>query len=212
MASSKRITSIMIAVALVTLAALAISTGWDSNRDSGRNPDENKQPDYSLLPGLAENLASLERITGHPLANFRSVIITRANSEKVTVIRESPGAAEFSFLNTPPADLTPFSAILFANASLLNQLDSADDFVVTGVIEDRVLGKLKYTSFDGLVLECIVFSGADAIWLRMIAAHAPKLANRFASLPATGLLPADEIKQTARRLNGRVYKAPDRAQ
>jgi hypothetical protein len=202
MDSSKRITSIMIAVAVITLAALAISTGWESR--------QSVPPDNSVLPGLEENLVSLERITEHPLNNVRSVIISRSNGQEITVIRDAPGESGFGLLDTAPADLTPFSAILFANASLLNQLDSADTFIVTGVAPERVMGKLKYTTFDGLVLECIVFSAADDVWLRMVAAHSPKLADRFADSAETGLLSADEIQQTARRLNGRVYRAHDR--
>ena len=199
MESSKKITTIMIAVAIVTLAALAISTDWNSKRDN--------RPEIILLPGLDANLTSVERITGHPRKNFRSLIITRSTGEELTMVRENLKEQEFQYLNGPPSDPNAYSAILFSYASLLNALASADAFaVVADHTEDYVFGRVKYTSFDGLVLEFIVYTAVEDTWLRMIAAHAPKLAERFTDTPAATLLAADEVKQTANELNGRVYK------
>jgi hypothetical protein len=199
MESSKKITSIMIAVAIVTLAALAISTDWNSKQGG---PSE-----IALLPGLGENLNSVERITGHPRQNFRSVIVTRSTGEELTMVRESLADPEFQYLNGAPLDPDAYSAILFSYASFLNALASADAFaVVADHTEEHVFGRLKYTSFDGLALEFVVYTAAGDTWLRMIAADAPKLAERFADAPSSGLRSSDEVKQTAHELNGRVYK------
>lgn len=204
MESSKKITTIMIVVAIVTLAALALSTG--------RQSEQAEQPVDSqteLLPGLYKNLQSLERIAGFPRRNIRSVILTRSNGEQLTLIREQPDTENYSYLDSPPRDITPFSAILFANASFLDALASADTFVVTGAEEDLRLGSLKYTSFDGLVLELIVFRSGNSTKLRMIATYSEKLAERYDDAQSERFLPAREIKETARRLNGRVYTAKD---
>ena len=199
MESSKKITSIMIAAAIVTLAALAISTDWNSKRDN--------RPEITLLPGLGENLSSVERITGHPQQNFRSVVITRSTGEELTMVRESMEDNAYQYLDGAPADPDAYSAILFSYASFLNALASADAFsVVADHTEGYIFGRVKYTSFDGLVLEFVVYTAVDDTWLRMVAAHAPKLAERFADTPSSGLLSADDIKQIAHELNGRVYR------
>lgn len=188
----------MIAVAIVTLIALAVSTNQ-------RPADTESQ---EIIAGLNANLQALTRITGFPRANVRSVIIVRGNREELTLIRETPAETDFKFLNNAPADLTPFSAILFANASFLNALASADDFAVTGVAADRRIGAIRYTSFDGLVLELIVSRTQDATWLRMVASHSVKLANRYRGA-GSNLLQNDQVIEFARRLNGRVYMTPD---
>jgi hypothetical protein len=189
----------MIAVAIVTLAALAISTDWNSKQED--------RPEITLLPGLGANLSSVERITGHPRQNFRSVIVTRSTGEELTMVRESLEDPEFQYLNGAPSDPDAYSAILFSYASFLNALASVDAFaVVADHTEDHIFGRLKYTSFDGLALEFVVYTAAGDTWLRMIAAHAPKLAERFADTPSSGLLSSDEVTQIVHELNGRVYK------
>ena len=199
MESSKKITTIMIAVAIVTLAALAISTDWNSK--------QNNRPEITLLPGLGANLGSVERITGHPQQNFRSIIVTRSTGEELTMVRESLEDNEYQYLNGAPSDPNAYSAILFSYASLFNALASTDAFaVVADHTEYYIFGRVKYTSFDGLVLEFIVYTAVEDTWLRMVAAHAPKLTERFAATSSAGLLSADEVKQTANELNGRVYK------
>jgi hypothetical protein len=200
---SKKITSVMMVVAIATLALLALTTGRD-----GQQP-EAPQPLPEPLPGLHKNLQAVERITGFPYRNIRSVIITRSNDEQLTVIKDEPETPNFSYLDDPPPDIAPFSAILFANASFLDALASADTFVVSGAEEELRLGSLKYTSFDGLVLELIVFRSGASTKLRMIAAYSNKLASRYADSRAEGLLAANTVQETARRLNGRVYAVAD---
>jgi hypothetical protein len=201
--SSKKITSVMMVVAIVTLAVLAFNTGRESSEVATR------QTQFDLLPGLQKNLQSVERISGFPYRNIRSVILTRSNGEQLTIIRDKPGTRDFSYLDGPPPDLAPFSAILFANASFLDALASADTFVVSGVEEDLRLGSLKYTSFDGLVLELIVFRSGNSTKLRMIATYSEKLAALYEGSDAKGMLTATDVQSTARRLNGRVYTSAD---
>jgi len=205
MESSKKITSIMMVVAVVTLAALAFSVYRDS---ALRNTPAEVIQMQSPLPGLAENLLSLERVINYPATSIRSIIVERTNGEQTTLIRDAPDNFEFKFLDTAPENMTPFSAILFTNAVLLDSLESGDAFTVSGTAEEKRLGSLTYTSFDGLVLESLVFRSNNATWLRMVAAHSPKLAARFTDTVPAGSQSAAEV---ARRLNGRVYRQPDSA-
>ena len=138
------------------------------------------------MPGLGDNLSSVERITGHPRENFRSVILTRANDQELTMLRDSMDTPEYHYRDEGPSDPAAFSAILFANASFLNALDSAAAVAVTDHDEERVIGRLKYTSFDGLVLEFIVYTAADDTWLRMIAGKSFNPPRRF-TFPPLGL-------------------------
>jgi hypothetical protein len=201
MESSKTVTSIFIAVALVALAALAISVNQKSAREPKSVP--------TLLPGLAENLGSVERITGFPANHIRSVRMVKTNGEALTVAREIPDSRDFQFETTPPESITPYSAILFANAAFLGGLSPNNGFSVTGITEETVIAKLTYTSFDGLVLKFVVFTAEDTTGLRMIAAYSDKLATRYPERSDTTLLSGDEIFNIARSLDGRIYKQPD---
>jgi hypothetical protein len=203
MNTSKTITSVFMVVALVVMAALAISV----NQKSETNEDD--VAEFKALPGLAENLRSMAKITEFPASHIRSVRITRTNGNEVAVIREQPDSREFQF-ETPPAEsVTAYSAILYANAAFLDALRSSNAFAVTGFDEERVIGQLTYTTFDGLVLKSVVFRAQDATWLRMIATHSPKLEARYTEATDADLLSADEIIEIARKLDGRVYRKPD---
>jgi hypothetical protein len=201
MENSRTITSIFMAVALVAMAALAISVNQKSVPEVGF--------EFSPLPGLAENLHSVEGITQFPAGNIRSVRIVRTNGDEIAVIRDEPATREFQFETTPPESITPYSAILFANASFLDALKMNNAIAVTGFSDEAVIGELTYSSFDGLVLKFVVFRANDATWLRMIAAHSAKLAARYDRETEASLLPTDEIVEIAHRLNGRIYKKPD---
>jgi len=201
MDSTKKITSIFMVVALIAMAALAVSVN--------QKAEDDPEPEPMLLPGLAENLRSMEKITGFPASHVRSVRIKRTDGEELAVAREQPDSQEFQFEASSPDSIAPFSGILFANASFLENLRSTNAFTVMGFSDELVIGELTYTSFDGLVLKFIVFRAEDATWLRMIASHSQKLADRYDESGTTGLLPPDAIIETARRLNGRVYKKPD---
>jgi hypothetical protein len=201
MESSKTITSIFIAVALVAMAALAISVNQKSAPETDSVP--------ALLPGLAENLGSVERFTGFPASHIRSVRLLRTNRDELAMARVTPVNAKFQFEITPPESITPYSAILFANAAFLDGLDPGYGFSVTGFTEEKTIGELTYSSFDGLVLKFVVFRAKDATWLRMIASYSDKLAARYQDTPEASLLSGAEIVEIAHRLNGRVYKRPD---
>lgn len=201
MESSRNVTSIFMVVALIAMAALAVSVSQRSDRES--------QPDPILLPGLAENLLAMERITDFPATHIRSVRIVRTDGEELAVIREQPGSREFEFETSRPDSLAPYSGILFANASFLDGLRSSNAFGVTGFTDETVIGELTYTSFDGLVLKNVVFRGKDATGLRMLATYSQKLKARYDESSSVSLLPTDEIIEIARRLNGRVYKQTD---
>lgn len=205
MDSSRRVTSIFIAVALLALAALAISV----NRQ--RSPEA--EPDMSVLPGLAENLRSIEKITGYPHENFRTVTVMRTNGDEVSVARQNIKAG-FAFVETPSSDTekAAYSAILYANAAFLDELSSGDSFAVTGGIPEQQIGRLVYNSFDGLVLENTVFRAGNATWLKMTAAYSEKLAADTAERERRQLMSASEVKELTSRLQGRMYKMPDEPQ
>jgi hypothetical protein len=203
MDASKTITSIFMVVALVAMALLAISVNQKSS------PEKAGATEFVLLPGLAENLRSVERITGFPASHIRSVRLVRTSGEELAVIREQPDGDEFQFETLPPESVTAYSAILFANAAFLDGLRSDNAFAVTGFADENVIGQLTYTSFDGLVLKSIVFRAQDATWLRMIASHAPKLEARYVETTDYDLLSTAEIIEFAHKLNGRVYRKPD---
>ena len=196
MESSRTVTSIFIVVALVAMAALAVSV----NRKSA------PEAEPVLLPGLTENLRSMEEITDFPADHIRSVRIVRTNGEELAVIRERPAVSEFRFATTPPESITPFSAILFANAAFLDGLRSPD---ASGFRDAQVISELTYTSFDELVLKFVFFQTEDATWLKIVATHSPKLEARYAATSDSGLLPTNAIIQIVQRLNGRVYKRLD---
>jgi len=201
MESSRNITSIFMVVALVAMAALAVSVSQRSDPEPGS--------EYALLPGLAENLLAVEKITDFPATQIRSVRIVRTDGEELAVIRNNPGNREFEFETPRPDSIAPYSGILFANASFLDGLRSRNAFTVTGLPDETVIGELTYTSFDGLVLKTVVFRAEEATWLRMIATYSRKLAAQHNKSGDTNLLPDEEIIEIARRLNGRVYKQPD---
>ena len=201
MESSRNVTSIFMVVALIAMAALAVSVSQRSDPES--------QPDSILLPGLAENLLAMERITDFPATHIRSVRIVRTDGEELAVIREQPGSREFEFETSRPDSLAPYSGILFANASFLDGLRSSNAFGVTGFTDETVIGELTYTSFDGLVLKTVVFRADNATGLRMLATYSQKLKARYDESSSVSLLPTDEIIEIARRLNGRVYKQTD---
>ena len=142
-------------------------------------------------------------------AHIRSVRIVRTNGEALTVIRERPAVSEFRFEIIPPENITPFSAILFANAAFLDGLRSSDAFVVISFQDEQVIGELTYTSFDGLVMKFVVFRAEDATWLRMIATHSPKREARYGTTTSSELLSTDAVIEIAHSLNGRVYKRLD---
>ncbi len=205
MDSSRRVTSIFIAVALLALAALAINVN--------RQASSAAEPDMSVLAGLAENLRSIENITGYPYENFRVVKVMRTNGDEISVARQNIKAG-FEFREAPPSDTdkAAYSAILYANAAFLDQLSSGDAFVVTGGAAEQPIGRLVYTSFDGLVLENTVFRAGNATWLKMTAGYSAKLA---ADNPKTGgrkWMSASEVKDIVTRLQGRLYKLPDQPQ
>lgn len=201
MESSKTVTSIFIVVALVAMAALAISVDQKSGHEI--------EPISPPLPGLIENLHSMENFTGFPASHIRSVRMIRTNGEELAVIREMPDSSKFQFETVPPKIITPYSALLFANASLLDGLHSDKGFVVTGVSDEKIITKLTYSSFDGLILKLVVFTAEDATWLRMVASYSEKLATRYQDITSIALLSDDEIIEITRSLNDRIYKQPD---
>ena len=201
MESSKTVTSIFIAVALVALAALAISV----NQKSALEPE----PVPTLLPGLSENLASMERITGFPVSHIHSVRLVRTNKEELAVTRDAPDSPEFQFEIAPAESISPYSTMLFANTSFLDGLDPNDGFSVIGFSEEKTIAELTYSSFDGLILKFVFFRAEDATWLRMIASYSDKLAARYRDTSAATLLSGNEVLDIAHNLNGRVYKRPD---
>lgn len=198
---SRTVTTIFMVVALIVMAALAISV----NRKSESGAAAGLQP----LPGLTENLRSVERITAFPATRIRSVRIRRTNGDELAVIRERPASPEFQFETPPSGDITPYSRILFANAEFLDSLSSRNAFTVTGIVDERDIGELTYTSFDGLVLKCVVFRSDDTTGLRMIATHSEKLEARYENAESANLIPTQEIVDIANKLNGRVYRLPD---
>jgi hypothetical protein len=134
MENTKTITSIFMVVALVAMAALAISVNQKSMPEA--------EIESSPLPGLAENLHSVEGITQFPAGNIRSVRIVRTNGDEIAVIRDEPATREFQFETTPPESITPYSAILFANASFLDALNMSNAIAVTGFSNETVIGEL----------------------------------------------------------------------
>lgn len=205
MDSSRRVTSIFIAVALLALAALAISVNRQKSSAAG--------PDTAVLPGLAENLRSIERITGYPYENFRAVRIMRTNGDEISVVRNNITAG-FEFRSAPSSDTdkAAYSAILYANAAFLDQLSSEGSVVVTSSKPEQKMGRLVYTSFDGLVLENTVFRADNATWLKMTAGYSDKLAADNLDGNRGKLLSPSEVKDVVTRLQGRIYKMPDQQQ
>ena len=183
-------------VALIAMAALAISVNQKSVPEV--------ELESSPLPGLAENLRSVEEITQFPAGNIRSVRIVRTNGDEIAVIRDEPATRDFQFETAPPESISPYSAILFANASFLDALNMSNAIAVTGFSDEAVIGELTYSSFDGLVLKFVVFRANEATWLRMIASYSDKLAARYDKATETSLLPTHEIVEISHRLNGLV--------
>jgi hypothetical protein len=202
MESSKTVTSVFIVVALVALVALAVSIQ--------RRAPNNAQPeaDQTVLPGLTENLRSISRIIDFPADHIRSVRITRTDGEELAVERLDP-ASDWQFEAGSPEDIIPYTAILYANSAFLDNLKSPEKFAVNAVEPEMQLGKLIYTSFDGLVLNCTVFRASEGTWLRMTAAYSPKLAERFVSPDSSSLFSEAKINSIAAKLQGRLYKKPD---
>jgi hypothetical protein len=206
MDSSRRVTSIFIAVALLALAALAINVNHQKSSAA--------DPDMSVLPGLAENLRSIAHITGYPYENFRVVKVMRSNGDEISVVRKNIEAG-FEFRSAPPpsdTDKAAYSAILYANAAFLDELSSEDSVVVTGSEPEQQIGRLVYTSFDGLVLENTVFRAGNASWLKMTAGYSDKLAATNLEGERGKLMSANEVKDVVTRLQGRIYKMPDHQQ
>jgi hypothetical protein len=201
MESSKTVTSIFIVVTLVAMVALAISVNQKSALET--------EPVPTLLPGLSENLGSMERITGFPVSHIRSVRLVRTNKEELAVIRDTPDSPEFQFEIAPPESITPYSTMLFANTSFLDGLNRKYGFSVISFSEETIISELTYSSFDGLILKFIFFRAEDATWLRMIALYSDKLAARYRDASDVTLLSGNEILDIARSLNGRVYKLHD---
>jgi hypothetical protein len=203
MDSGRRVTNIFIAVALLALAALAINVS--------RQKSSTNDPDMSVLPGLAENLQSIGRITGFPYENFRVVKIMRTNGDEISVARKNSKTG-FEFRSAPLSDTdkAAYSAILYANAVFLDELASEDSVVVTGSNPEQQIGRLVYTSFDGLVLENTVFRADNATWLRMTAGYSDKLAAENPEGERGKLMSANEVKDVVTRLQGRLYKMPDK--
>jgi len=201
MDSGRRVTNVFIAVAVLAMIALAINV-------SQRAPAAGKT-DMSVLPGLAENLRSVSKISGYPFENIRVVRITRTNGDEISVAR-ADGRSAFKFRGTPPGEdeRIAFSAILYANAAFLDALASADSFVVTAAKPEQQLGELVYTGFDGFVLENTVFRADDATWLKMTASYSEKLAEEARNLTGSRLT-RDEVDKLVKGLQGRIYKKPD---
>jgi hypothetical protein len=204
--SGKRVTSIFIAVALLALAALAISV----NREQPATDD----PDMSVLPGLSENLRSIEKLTGYPLVNIRSVRITRTNGDEVSLARADLKAG-FQFTGNPPTatDKTAYSAILYANAAFLDSVGPSTDFsVVTDVTPEQQLGRLLYDGFDGVTLENSVFRARNATWLRIGASYDGKLRSDDARRRGKKLLSPEQAKELVLSVNSRLYQQADAPQ
>ena len=204
MESGRRVTNVFIAIAVLAMIALAINVN--------RKAPATGETDMSVLPGLAENLRSIAKITGYPFENIRVVTITRTNGHEISVAR-ADGRSGFEFRGTPPGEeeRIAFSAILYANAAFLDTLASADSFVVTAATPAQQLGKLVYTGFDGLVLENIVFRSDNATLLKMTTGYSEKLAAETRNLPGNRLAP-DEVDKLVKGLQGRIYKKPDEPQ
>jgi hypothetical protein len=201
--TSKKVTSVFIVVALAALAALAL---YVENQ-----PEQSPQGTRAeLLPGLWQNLQSFERFTGFPAERIRSVRIVLTENDEVAVNRGAPGNAEFYYEAEAPNNINPYSAVLFANAVFLDQLDFEGSFIVTGGPDKNAmtLGRLVYTSFDGLVVEFNYLRADNSNWLRLVSARSKKLAERFASAGNTQLLQKEDVEDVAKRLNGRLYKSP----
>lgn len=203
MESGKRVTSIFIAVALLALAALAISVNRERPAADG--------PDTSALPGLGENLRSVDKLTGYPSMNIRSVRIMRTNGDEVSLERADIKAG-FQFTGDPPSatDQIAYSAILFANAAFLDSVGTSTDFsVVTDVTPEQQLGRLLYSGFDGVTLENSVFRARNATWLRMGASYDSSLRSDSTGRGARKLLSPEQAKELVLRVNGRLYQQAD---
>jgi hypothetical protein len=201
MESSKTVTSIFIVVTLVAMVALAISVNQKSALET--------EPVPTLLPGLSENLGSMERITGFPVSHIRSVRLVRTNKEELAVTRDTPDSPEFQFEIAPPESITPYSTMLFANTSFLDGLNRNYGFSVISFSEETIISELTYSSFDGLILKFIFFRAEDATWLRIIASYSDNLAARYLDTSDITLLSGNEVLDIARSLNGRVYNLHD---
>lgn len=201
--NSKKVTSVFIGVSLAALAALAL---YVENK-----PEQSPQaPSAEQLPGLWQNLQSFEKFTGFPADKIRSVRVILSGENQVAVNRGAPGNPEFYFEVATPENINPYSAVLFANAVFLDQLDFEESFIVTGGPGESALtlGRLVYTSFDGLVVEFNYLRADNSNWLRLVAARSEKLAERFARTGNTQLLPQEDVEDFAKRLNGRLYRSP----
>jgi hypothetical protein len=204
--SGKRVTSIFIAVALLALAALAISV----NRERPAADD----PDTSVLPGLRENLKSIEKLTGYPWVNIRSIRIVRTNGDEVSLARADLNAG-FQITGDPPSatDKTAYSAILYANAAFLDSVGPSTDFsVVTDVTPEQQLGRLLYDGFDGVTLENSVFRARNATWLRIGAGYDGNLRSDSSGRKARQLLSPEQAKELVLRVNSRLYQQADAPQ
>ena len=203
MDSSRRVTSLFIAVALLALAGLAMNVS--------RQKPVVAEPDMSVLPGLAENLRSIEDITGYPHENFRGVKIMRAHGDEISVVRQNMEAG-FEYRGAQPADAdkAACSTILYTYSVFLDELSSGDSLVITGGKPEEQIARLVYTGFDGLILENTVFRVGDATWLKMTADYSEKLAAESPEKGRDNLLSASEVKDIITRLQGGIYKMPDR--
>jgi hypothetical protein len=206
MENSKTVTTIFMVVTVLALVALAFSV--DRN-NSSRDAD---LPARDVLPGLAENLLSLQRITDLPSNHIHVVHIQRATGEQLIVAKSSLTDANFALPEDAPDDLTPFSDILYGNSVLLDSQSSAEDFIVTGYRLDELIGRLLYSSFDGLVIEQTVYLSGEDVWMKISATYNALLAEQFRAGPnEQKLLATARVIDIANRLNGRVYKAPQKA-
>jgi hypothetical protein len=162
---------------------------------------------------LKRDVVDLER------ERLSQVTVTPAEGKPFTLSREKPGDGDFTLDGVPPEDKAKAAYELNAVTGALAALLLDDVLPATALKpEAKLLRRLEYKSFDGLVVELALYEQDGRKWLRIKAAYDPEGAigppstgpaaaktpeASAAEAPEAKLKSADEVKKEVETINAR---------